>query len=250
MIYENKILPRLKTDRTCEISDVLQKIVGLEVLNFCSCDQVAENIRKESNNIIKHYLQSSDLLQFLSSASYHKAFSLKYNLNPPLTSSKLDCEYILSSLARAGYVIDYSFSSLTSSFWIEIDKSFTYTLRELVNIGICELLSDKYTIKYNVQLRSKTENIWGDVFVESDRRMTAIHIELAAGLETDISSHISQFEKLKSKILKAQMRRTEYFSEFIIITPTAYKQLPEVLQQSDCIITIDDIQTKLNNLEF
>lgn len=250
MIYENKILPRLEASKPCDMTDILLKMIDFEIMGYCSCDTVDELIQKESKNILIHYLQSSDLLQFLSSAAYHNASSLKYKLEPPLTTSKMDCEYILNCLVRAGYVLDFSYSSLTTAFWIELNSHFCYTINEVLNIGISELIESKYDVRFDVEMRSKTDNIWADVFIGSDKKITIFHIELAAGLETDISTHLSQLEKLKNKIVKAKKRKAEYLSEFVLITPTVLKQLPSALQQADCIITIDNIQTKLNSLDL
>ena len=253
MIFENKNLPRLarlEANKPCEMTDVLQKLADLKIMRFCSCESTDDRLRTESKNILIHYLQSSDLLQFISSAVYHNAYSLKYKLDPPLTTSKLDSEFILHCLVRAGCVVDFYYSTISTSFWIELDRHFSYTINDIVSIGICELLDSKYDARFNVEMRSNTGNIWADIFVGSDKKISVFHVELAAGLETDISSHLSQIEKLKDKIIKSRKRRTEYLSEYVLITPTVLKQLPNTLQQAGCIITIDDIQSKLNSLDL
>lgn len=253
MIFENKNLPRLarlEANTTCEMTDVLQKLADMKIMRFCSCESTDDRLRAESKNIVIHYLQSSDLLQFISSATYHNAYSLKYKLEPPLTTSKLDSEFILHSLVKAGCVMDFYYSALSASFWIELDRHFSYTVNDIVSIGICELLDSYYDKRFNVELRSNTDNIWADVFIGSDKRINVFHVELAAGLEADVSSHLSQFEKLKSKIIKAKKRKTEYYTEYIIISPAVFKQLPDALQQVDNIITIDSIQDRLNLLDL
>ena len=250
MIYENKILPRLEVNKTSNMSEMLLKLSDLELISFCTYDVVDDTLRKESKKIVTHYIQSSDLLQFLSSAVYCNTSSLRYKLEPPLTTSKLDCEFILNCLAKIGYVHDFSYSSLTTSFWIELETCFSYSIKQIVNIGIAQLLDSKYDVRFDVDILTKTENFRADVFVGSDKRISVIHIELAAGLETDITSHVSQLNKLKAKIVKTKKRKIDYLYEYILISPTVFKQLPEVLQKSDCIITIDSIQEKLNSLDL
>ena len=250
MIYENKFLPRLNSSSQADSTGIIMKIAGLEMMSYESYSTIDEVIREESKNIIKHYLQCSDLLQFLSSATYHNAYSLKYKLNPPITTSKMDCEYILDSLARIGFLSDFSYSKLTASFWIELNRQFTYTTSEILNIGFCELIEQECDIKYNAELRSQTENIWSDILITSENKVSLIHVELAAGLETDISSHISQLEKLKAKIVKAKKRTNKFLAEYIIITPTTFKQLPKAIQQMECIMTIENIDTKASALKI
>lgn len=250
MIYENKFLPRLTSSKQGDSTDIIMEIAGLEMISYESHTALDKVILEESKNIIKHYVQCSDLLQFLSSAAHHGAYSLKYKLNPPITTSKMDCEYILNCFAHTGFLSDFSYSALTTSFWIELNRQFDYTVNEIMNIGICELIGKEYNVKFNVELRSQTDNIWSDILIASENKVSLIHVELAAGLETAVSSHISQLEKLKAKIVKAKRRTTNFVAEYILITPTVFKQLPKALQQMDFIITIDDIESKTQTLEL
>ena len=248
MIYENKILPRLTTSVQGDSTDIMLKIAGLEMISYGTDTVLEGKLLEECKKIIKHYMQSSDLLQFLSSAAYHDAYTLKYKLNPPITTSKMDCEYILNCLAHIGYLSDFSYSALSTSFWIELNRKSNHTIIEILIIGICGLINQECDIKLNVELRSQKENIWSDILVASDNKLTLINIELAAGLETNISSHISQLEKLKTKIIKAKKRTNNYLADYIVITPTVFKHLPKALQQMDCIMTIENIESKINEL--
>ncbi len=252
MIYENKILPRLSPKADNNSSDEILKLAGLDIMSFDDISLVEKSVRQESKKIITHYLHGSDLLQFLCSAEHHGASSLRYKLNPPITTSKLDCDFLLNSLACAGFVVDYSYSSLTTSFWIELNKDCKHSLTDILNVGVCELFERNpgFEIKYNVELRSLRDNIYADVIVISDRKITIISIELAAGLESNVSSHISQLKKLKSKIIKSEEVSNEYIAEYFLITPAVYRQLPTVLQQLEQIITIDNISSKLQSIEL
>lgn len=62
------------------------------------------------------------------------------------------------------------------------------------------------------------------------------------------AAHISQLEKLKTKIIKAKKRTNNYLADYIVITPTVFRHLPKALQQMDCIMTIENIESKINEL--
>ena len=241
MVFENKIFKRVPhTAEKFTLNDYCLWN-GVQILQCNTRDDVSREVCEVSKCILLNYTKFSDMLAFFATALNQSASTLRYKLTPPYTTSKLDCEHICNLLAKIKVLSDVSYSSISCSFLIEVNPTNVYSISDLLNIGLSELLAcssdnDIETI-YNANLYCKETAVFADVVHRHDKKLTLLHIETAVGLEADIASHSRQFERLVSKLFQSRITCHD-IDEFYIVTPYVAKLLPPL----NSIVPIDQIQ--------
>lgn len=242
MVFENHILTRVSTtnnppltlEEFCEWNDI-------EIIEAHNIREVSSSIIELSQKLLFDYMSYNDLITFLTASLNKKEKHIRYVLNPPYTTSKLDAEYLLSLLVNCKILTDVSYSSNSKSFWIEADLRNNYSMRDILNIGLCRYLasisncsdSTRFSVKLNV---SGNEECASSVLLYNGK-LKIITIANAIGLEADIVSHTRQLERLKRKVFKTRKTFCD-IDDIIIVTPYVQQLLPS----SSKIVSIDKIK--------
>ena len=248
MYYQNKIYPHVpvtKDDLT--LKDYI-KYSGMTLLDYQTIREVEDEIKYASKKLVMNYNQCSDIIRFISSALSKEETKLKYNLIPPYTTCRSDSAFILNTLVDIKLLSDFSYSDISNSFFIEVNLQNSYSIRTLMNIGLCDFLLDGDTnvseAYFNVNLISDFTSTPIDVVFLKEKKLFFIHYELAVGLEADISSHSNQLEKLKYKIFKYKNHNLPVEEYYIVSSLVA-----ELLPYSEKIVSIDSLKSlKSTNL--
>lgn len=242
MIFENRYFPRVTIDNEDSIS--LQEFCkwnDIEIVEAHDIMEVNSSILELSQKLLLGYMRYSDLMTFLSVALTKKEKHLRYILKPPYTTSKLDCEYVLNLFVNSNILTDVSYSSISKSYWIETNLENEYSMRDILNIGLCSYivsLRNSYScIKYSVKINISGNEEYASVVLLCENKLIIIAIENAIGLESEISSHLKQLERLKKKIFKARQVFCD-IEDIYIVTPYVSRLLPSTPK----IITIDQIK--------
>lgn len=242
MVFENRFFnrvsitdnPPLTLEEFCEWNDI-------GIIEAHSISEVSSSILELSQKLLFDYMSYNDLIIFLSAALNKKEKHIRYVLNAPYTTSKLDSEYLLNLLVNCKILTDVSYSSTSKSFWIEADLRNTYSVRDILNIGLCRYLASISDCNGNMRFSAKL-NISGNeefasVVLLRNGKLIIITIANAIGLEADIASHTRQLERLKRKIFKTRKTFCD-IDDIIIVTPYVQQLLPS----SSKIISIDKIK--------
>jgi len=242
MVFENRILNRVSTannpalslEEFCEWNDI--KIVETHCIS-----EVSSSILELSQKLLFDYMSYNDLITFLSAALNKKEKHIRYVLNPPYTTSKLDSEYLLNLLVNCKILTDVSYSSTSKSFWIEADLRNIYSVRDILNIGLCRYLASIFNCSGSVRFSAKLNISGNEEFASAvllcNGKLKIITIANALGLEADIVSHTRQLERLKRKVFKTRKTFCD-IDDIVIVTPYVQQLLPS----SPKIISIDRIK--------
>lgn len=242
MVFENRILPRVSCsademciDDFCRYNDI--QIIGKSISSLNQTDI------ELCQHLVCEYMRYNDFLAYLSSASRRKErIYLKYILTPPYTTSKMDCEHVLNLLLSLHVVSDYSFSTNSHSYFIEMEPENSLTIRTVLSIGLCSILVSNsiglQSVRYNTRITLSGQEDKADVVVLQGKTLWLINIENAIGLEADVPSHSKQLERVKKRIYSS---RKTYCSieDVAIVTPHVASLLPS----SPNIVAIDKINS-------
>lgn len=246
MIFENRILPHASLS-TKEIT----------LVDFCryndiqiegnSVSDVHPTSGEVCRKLISEYMRYHDFLTYMYTATKRKERYLKYLLTPPYTTSKYDCANVLELLLSLQVVADYSFSTTTHSYFIELNYENCLTIRDVLNIGLCSSLVlhtiDEQLVRYSTKLSICGQEEKADVAVLQNQKLWLINIENAIGLEADIPSHQKQLERIKKRIFRSRKTYCN-IEDVVIVTPFVASLLPS----SPNIIAIDKYQCLISLL--
>lgn len=246
MVFENRILPRVSCsademciDDFCRYNDIHiigKSISGLDQRDIEAC-----------HHLISEYMRYNDFLAYISTASNRKEIYLKYILTPPYTTSKMDCEHVLNLLLLLHVVSDYSFSTKSQSYFIEMDQETSLTIREVLSIGLCSILAANsisiQSLRYNTRITLGRQEDMADVVVLQGKKLWLINIENAIGLEADVPSHQKQFERVKKRVFRSRKTYCN-IEDVVIVTPFVASLLPG----SPNIVAIDKYNSLISLL--
>ena len=237
MSFENRILPHVSRsaseigiDDFCRYNDI--QIIGKSISGLNHRDIEA------CHHLVSEYMQYNDFLAYMSTASKRKEIYLKYILTPPYTTSKMDCEHVLSLLLSLHVISDYSFSTKSRSYLIEMHQENSLTMRDVLSIGLCSILVSNsislQSVRYNTRIKLGGQEDMADVVILQGKKLWLINFENAIELETDVPSHQKQLERVKKRIYRS---RKTYCSieDAVVVTPLVASLLPS----SPNIVSID-----------
>ena len=247
MVFENRILPRVSCsademciDDFCRYNDI--RIIGksISVLN--------QRDIEACHHLVSEYMRYNDFLAYMSTASKRKEIYLKYILTPPYTTSKMDCEHVLNLLLSLHVVSDYSFSTQSQSYFIEMYQENRLTIRDVLSIGLCSILVSNsislQSLRYNTRITLDGQEDMADVVVLQGKKLWLINIENALGLEADIPSHQKQLEKVKKRVYRSRKTYCN-IEDVVIVTPFVASLLPS----SPNIVAINEFNSLISLLE-
>lgn len=242
MVFENQILNRVSTTDNPPLTlEEFCKWNDIEIIEAHSIREVSSSILELSQKLLFDYMSYNDLITFLSAALNKKEKHIRYVLNPPYTTSKLDSEYLLNLLVNCKILTDVSYSSTSKSFWIEADLRNIYSVRDILNIGLCRYLASisncSDSMRFSVKLNISGNEEFASTVLLCNGKLKIITIANAIGLEADIVSHTRQLERLKRKVFKTRKTFCD-IDDIIIVTPYVQQLLPS----SSKIISIDKMK--------
>ncbi len=248
MIFENKILKKaVAASPPLQFSD-LCKMFGLRMIGFnkFSAD---EAIKSNSREIIQHFNSCSDILLFIQSAISRSCYDLKYTLQPPYTTSNLDCEYILKKLINTGLINDFYYSSISKSYRIILNANSDYNINIILSIGLSSLLEEisATDITFNSFFKSDGGKVvYADIACRFNNRILLINFEIAAGLEKDVASHAEQLKKLTDKVIHSFTIENNNINKYFVVT----SHCKELLPSHKRIISVDELIKLINELKI
>lgn len=241
-IYENRIFPPapLIAGKLPSL-DEFCKWNGIDITSGDSISDVPAQLLEISRLILLNYMKFKDLLTYISSVP-HDEKSVKYLLQPPFTTSKLDCDSVLTMLFNTNIISDFSYSYSTRSFVIEFNLENHLSIRDLLNMGLCSCIAsatdnNSSGMRFSAKLVIDGCEETAGVIMLSGKSIRLFNIETAIGLEADTPSHSNQLERLRKKLYRVP-RSFCNIERFFIVTPHAASLLPPV----PGIITIDKIR--------
>ena len=242
MLFKNRIFTRAPVTNTTSLT--LEKFCewnDIKIIETHKISDVSSSILELSHKLLFDYMSYNDLITFLSAALTRKEKQIRYVLDPPYTTSKLDCDHLLDLLVNSKILTDVSYSSASRSFLIEADPSNIYSMHDILNIGLCTYIASisnhNENMRFSVRFNVSGSEEYASVVLLCNDKLKIITIANAIGLEADILSHQRQLERLKRKIFKTRKTFCD-IDDFFIVTPYVQRLLPT----SSKIVSIDMIK--------
>lgn len=239
MVFENQILRPAPLTALDTLAAQFRQY-GIQLLGYTTLDTVDETVREIAAQLLLRHTAYSDLLSFLAAAGRRSATILRYTLQPPYTTSRLDCEQLGQMLVRLHVLEDISYSTQSGAFWIQLEPHPPHTIAGLLRIGLAERLwrsGQGWEVVCDVTLEEAGSSATADVALRRATRLFLLHIKTAAGLAADLPSHRQQLDALASKIFRRQPADRDVQDIYFVAPHTA-----RLLPYSRRIVPLDGVE--------